>query len=133
MYLELCFHDNDFHNDIINVLEKLWNYINDDREQYSQTKKKRTVAEAFEFLHEMELLEPIIKKMMILSAAEHDAEWATRGICLIRDAEINIKLNSAIEDVSKLESYFDKITGRMVNMAVSILKPAKRTPFKGGN
>jgi hypothetical protein len=108
MFLEFKFHDNDFSWDAIEILTKIWGWVEGDIKSHSLSHNNRTVPEAFKYLHERNLLAPMVKKMMVLSATAHDVEWATRGL---HDSKYTSqdKIKPASERVPFFEEYFDEI------------------------
>lgn len=99
LFLEIQFHDNDFSNDFVEVLVKIWKMIRDNNSEHH-------IFSLFQELYDKEMLLPMIKKAVILSAAGHDIEWATRmyqGKCT---PEI---LKSASSETKRFEIYFSKL------------------------
>jgi hypothetical protein len=108
MFLEFKFRDNDFSWDAIQALNMIWKWIKNDIDSHSLSSNSRTIPEAFKYLHERGLLVPMIKKMVVLNATNHDVEWATRGI---HDSKYTLqdKIKPASEGIPFFEKYFDKI------------------------
>lgn len=108
MFLEFKFHDNDFSWDAIQSLSIIYRWVKNDIDSHSLSSNNRTIPEAFEYLHERGLLLPMVKKMIVLNATNHDVEWATRGL---HNSEYTLqdKIKPASERVPFFEEYFDKI------------------------
>lgn len=105
-YLEVKFHDNDFTSDILNALDKLFDWITIQKTHFST---ERTVAEMFHILNNGKILEPMIRKIVTLNASGHDVEWATRGL-YSKDHTVNDTIKPASENVKDLEEYFEDLT-----------------------
>jgi hypothetical protein len=108
MFLEFKFHDNDFGWDAIQSLSIIYRWVKGDIDSHSLSSNNRTIPESFKYLHGKGLLVPMIKKMVVLSATNHDVEWATRGI---HDSEYTFQnqIKPASKSISFFEEYFDKI------------------------
>ena len=100
LFLEVVFHDNDFSWDISTVLYNIWKMISENNNKEYKT------TDLFKELHAKGILLQMIKKGVILSAAGHDIEWATRmyqGTCL------KFELKSASKEAARFEEYFKNL------------------------
>jgi hypothetical protein len=104
LYLEILFHDNDFSSDFVEVLSEIWKMIEENNN--SRSKEYKT-TDLFKELHTKGILLQMIKKAVVLSAAGHDIEWATRmyqGECTQTEP-----LKSASKEAARFEKYFEKL------------------------
>jgi hypothetical protein len=108
-YLEVKFHDNDFHQDFLHAVKKIWDWVVSDFESHSLQENRRSVVDSFVLLHKEYLLETMVQKMILLSALNHDVEWATRGLYRNDDMFGSRVLKTVTTEAYHLQEYFSKV------------------------
>jgi len=75
-YLEIDFKDNDFCNPVQDALKKLWQFVNDNILNW----KGKTEEEVIVHLNEVDLLKPILARLIDLEYMANEVEWITRSV-----------------------------------------------------